>query len=58
MSKNIYTEFQIKELEKNPNIISASEQSISYHPAFKTKAVKEYKKGEIPLTNFQGKLLG
>jgi transposase len=48
MSKNIYTEFQIKELEKNPNIISASERSISYSPEFKTKAVKEYKKGKAP----------
>ncbi|MBK5443126.1 MULTISPECIES: IS3 family transposase [unclassified Peribacillus] len=48
MSKNIYTEFQIKELEKNPNIISASERSISYNPEFKTKAVKEYKKGKSP----------
>ena len=36
MSKNIYTEFQIKELEKNPN---ASERSISYSPEFKTKTV-------------------
>ncbi|WP_311282651.1 HTH domain-containing protein [Peribacillus simplex] len=48
MSKNIYTEFQIKELEKNPNIISASERSISYNPEFKTNAVKEYKKGKSP----------
>ncbi|MDQ7864126.1 hypothetical protein RCO48_32770 [Peribacillus frigoritolerans] len=48
MSKNIYNEFQIKELEKNPNIISASERSISYNPEFKTKAVKEYKKGKFP----------
>ncbi|MGY3314159.1 hypothetical protein ACV242_002655 [Peribacillus simplex] len=48
MSKNIYTEFQIKELEKNPNIISASERSISYSPEFKTKPVYEYKKGKSP----------
>ncbi len=48
MSKNLYTEFQIKELEKNPNIISASERSISYSPEFKTTAVKEYKKGKAP----------
>lgn len=40
MSKNIYTEFQIKELEKNPTILSASERSISYSPEFKIKAVK------------------
>ncbi|MDQ0883338.1 hypothetical protein QFZ73_004349 [Peribacillus sp. V2I11] len=49
MSKNIYTEFQIKELEKNPNIISASERSISYNPEFKTNAVRNIKKGNPPL---------
>ncbi|MDQ0272154.1 hypothetical protein [Cytobacillus purgationiresistens] len=49
MSKNIYTEFQIKELEKNPNIINASERSISYNPEFTTKAVKAYKKGKFCL---------
>ena len=48
MSKNIYNEFQIKELEKNPNVLSASEKSISYSPGFKLKAVKEYKSGKIP----------
>ncbi|CAH0316944.1 hypothetical protein P4646_21955 [Peribacillus simplex] len=48
MSKNIYAEFQIKELEKNPTIISPSERSISYNPEFKTKAVKKYKKGKSP----------
>lgn len=47
-SKNIYNEFQFKELEKNPNALSASEKSISYSPGFKLKAVKEYKSGKIP----------
>lgn len=48
MSKNIYNEFQIKELEKNPNVLSASERSISYSPEFKLKAVMDYKEGKIP----------
>lgn len=48
MSKKLYKEFQIKELKKNPNVISASERSISYSPKFKIKAVKEYKQGKIP----------
>jgi transposase len=48
MSKNIYNEFQIKELEKNPNVLSASERSISYSPEFKLKAVKDYKMGKGP----------
>ncbi|USK48204.1 IS3 family transposase [Bacillus sp. CMF12] len=48
MSKNIYNEFQIKELEKNPNVLNASERSISYSPGFKLKAVKDYKNGKPP----------
>lgn len=48
MSKNIYNELQIKELEKNPNVLSASERSISYSPEFKLKAVMNYKEGKIP----------
>ena len=48
MSKNIYNEFQIKELEKNPNVRSASERSISYNPEFKLKAVMDYKEGKTP----------
>ena len=52
MSKNIYTEFQIKELEKNPNVQSATERSISYHPDFKLKAVTDYKNGKSPTQIF------
>ncbi|MBT2684957.1 HTH domain-containing protein [Bacillus sp. ISL-37] len=52
MSKNIYNEFQIKELEKNPNVLSASERSISYSPEFKLKAVMDYKSGKIPTQIF------
>lgn len=48
MSKNIYNEFQIKELEKNPNVLCASERSISYSPEFKLKAVTDYKNGKAP----------
>ena len=48
MSKNIYNEFQIKELEKNPNVRSASDRSISYSPKFKLRAVMDYKEGKTP----------
>lgn len=48
MSKNLFTEYQIKELEKNPNVIRVSNRSISYEPDFKVKAVKEYHKGKSP----------
>lgn len=48
MSQKIFTEYQIKELEKNPNIVRVSERSITYHPDFKYKAVREYQNGKIP----------
>ncbi len=48
MSKNIYTEYQMKELEKNPNVDRVSDRSISCHSAFKIKAVREYQAGKIP----------
>jgi transposase len=48
MGKNLFTEYQIKELEKNPNVLRASERSITYHPDFKMKAVLENQKGKLP----------
>lgn len=48
MSRNHFTEYQINKLEKNPNIIHASDRSISYSPAFKLKAVQEYILGKTP----------
>ncbi|MBM7690598.1 hypothetical protein JOC77_000001, partial [Peribacillus deserti] len=48
MSKQLYSEYQIKELEKNPNILRASSQAITYSPEFKVKAVKEYQCGKFP----------
>jgi transposase len=48
MSKNIFTQYQMKELEKNPNVLRVSERSISYQPSFKVKAVMEYQSGKSP----------
>jgi transposase len=48
MSKNLFTEYQIKELEKNPNVLRVSDRTISYSSDFKVKAVMEYKSGKIP----------
>jgi transposase len=48
MSKNLFTEYQIKELEKNQNVLRVSERAISYNSNFKIKAVLEYKSGKIP----------
>jgi transposase len=48
MSKNLFTDYQIKEIEKNPNVLNVSERAITYHPDFKVRAVNEYQKGKIP----------
>lgn len=39
-------------LEKNPNIVKASERSIAYHPAFKKKVVLAHKEGCSPTEVF------
>jgi len=39
MSKIIFTEFQQKQLEVNPNVLKVSDRSITYSPAFKVVAV-------------------
>ena len=52
MSKNLFSEYQIKELEKNPNVLRVSTRSISYEPDFKVKAVKEYQVGKSPTQIF------
>lgn len=46
MSKVIFNDQQIKQLELNPNITHVSERSISYHPNFKVKAVRENQNGK------------
>jgi transposase len=48
MSKHLFTEYQIKELVKNPNVLNVSERAITYHPDFKIRAVNEYQQGKIP----------
>ena len=41
MGKNLYTAFEIKELEKNPNVLHVSEHAITYDLNFKLQAVQE-----------------
>ncbi|MDM5265697.1 MULTISPECIES: IS3 family transposase, partial [Bacillus cereus group] len=48
MSKIIFNEIQMKQLEKNKNVVKASERSISYCPDFKVRAVKENQQGKGP----------
>ncbi|SNT55919.1 hypothetical protein SAMN05444672_15112 [Bacillus sp. OK838] len=49
MSKNIYSEFQIKKLEKNPNIISTSERQFPIVRNLKQKLLRNIKRGNSPL---------
>ncbi|AJH03179.1 hypothetical protein P4493_29470 [Bacillus thuringiensis] len=46
MIKIIFNEIQMKQLEKNKNVLKASERSISYCPDFKIRAVKENQQGK------------
>jgi hypothetical protein len=42
MSKVIYSAGQLKALRGNPNVKKCSERSITYSPAFKQEAVRQY----------------
>ncbi|MBO1580920.1 hypothetical protein [Bacillus sp. XF8] len=46
MSKIIFNEIQMKQLEKNENVVRVSERSITYCADFKIKAVKENQSGK------------
>ncbi|MBJ8031907.1 hypothetical protein JDS96_29770, partial [Bacillus cereus group sp. N21] len=46
MSKIIFNEMQMKQLEKNENVVKVSERSITYRADFKVKAVKENQIGK------------
>ncbi|MDM5188933.1 hypothetical protein QUF99_16895 [Bacillus sp. DX4.1] len=48
MSKIIFNEIQLKQLEKNENVVKVSERSIAYHADFKIKVVKENQSGKGP----------
>ncbi|MFD6443054.1 hypothetical protein ACFWDG_25545 [Peribacillus sp. NPDC060186] len=47
-----FNEFQIKELENNPHVKQVSDRSITFHPHFKVKAIKENKPGKSPTQIF------
>ena len=48
MSKQDFTEKQLKELQANPNVISATEKRIVYTTEFKRKFIEEYRNGLGP----------
>ena len=52
MKKRLFSKSQMKELEKNPNVLRVTEQAITYHPDIKVKAVLENIKGEGPARIF------
>lgn len=44
----MFTEQEIRHLEKNPNVQHVTEKSITYAPAFKLASVKAYMAGQTP----------
>lgn len=47
-----FSAFEMKQLEKNPNILRVSDRSITYHPEFKKIAVQTYLSGMTPTQIF------
>ncbi|GAF22767.1 transposase [Bacillus sp. JCM 19047] len=52
MSKRIFSAFEQKQLESNPNVDHISDRSIRYASDFKLKAVEENKAGKGPKAIF------
>lgn len=48
----LFTSFEIKELEQNPNVLRVSARSITYHPEFKIRAVEAHEQGFNPTQIF------
>ena len=48
MSKIIFNEHQIRQLELNPNVASVSDRSIQYKGDFKVRDVLENQEGKGP----------
>ncbi|MCA1024450.1 IS3 family transposase [Halobacillus litoralis] len=53
MSKQLYSNLEMKQLEANPNVIRVSDRSITYHPHFKKVAIREYQNGKFPTQIFE-----
>ena len=47
-----FSAFEMKQLEKNPNILRVSERSITYHPEFNKVTVPTYLSGGTPARLF------
>lgn len=42
----IFSAFEIKKLEHNPNILRVNDYSVTFHPEFKKIAVKSYQSAD------------
>lgn len=54
MSKRIFSNEELAELRKNPNVGAVSERSITYTQAFKEHALKQYVAGISSVEIFKG----
>ncbi len=48
MGIHYFTDEQVKQLEKNPNVKRVSQKSITYEERFKEHFIFEYNKGKLP----------
>jgi hypothetical protein len=48
----IFTEYEMRILGSNPNVLKVTEKGITYQPAFKLHAVSSYAKGRTPTQIF------
>lgn len=48
MGNRYFTEEQVKQLQKNHNVVRASMKAITYHEDFKHYFIEKYNKGETP----------
>ena len=53
MSRRIFTEIEMKQLERNPHVLRVSDRTISYQSSFKQIAIEEYQKGKFPSQIFE-----
>jgi len=53
MSKQLFSQKQIEQLQKNPHVLKVSERTITYADAFKSKFIDEYLAGKTPRQIFE-----
>lgn len=48
MSNKVFTQLEMRQLERNPHVRHVSEKAITYEPSFKLAAVLSYMEGNTP----------